>query len=211
MVGDTRCSSEEIAMGCKRHKGDSLQAEVVAAEDLSQQQESGPSAANDTDPDSIISVAAGSTYPTPSFIYMPQMVLYQICKHTGDSSILSPLLSTCKTWRETVQSAVQRLSMGSVSQVRNFMGQTQQSTQICGMASRGKTIIKCQKWLNFSTWNGWLFGIQVLMFLWHTTKVCIYAIYILTSLQACGPILWIERVEHLAVDLHANIWFMTGV
>lgn len=55
-------------------------------------------------------------------LYMPQQVLYQIVKQMGfdrDSSceLLPALLRTCKTWRSTVQGALETLSLGKISQV----------------------------------------------------------------------------------------------
>lgn len=114
------CENEHV-MGCKRHKRDLLQFKA-AADQAIQQHKSGASAG--TRLDATISTAEGFADSAPSFIYMPHIVLYQVCKHTGDSSILSPLLGTCKTWRATVQSAVKRLSMGSVSQVRTCRRKT---------------------------------------------------------------------------------------
>lgn len=52
--------------------------------------------------------------------HMPQAVLYHVCKHLGSErgcTLLASLLISCKVWRATVQSAVEQLVMGNVSQV----------------------------------------------------------------------------------------------
>lgn len=52
--------------------------------------------------------------------HMPHAVLYHVCKHLNSGrgcKLLASLLSCCKAWRATVQSAVEQLVMGDISQV----------------------------------------------------------------------------------------------
>lgn len=58
----------------------------------------------------------------PYRLFLPQVVLYQMCKSMklefGTAKIIGALLRTCKAWRSIVQSAVRHLELQSLSQVR---------------------------------------------------------------------------------------------